>query len=153
MGWCSGTVVFDAVCDAILSNKKIDKQELLEQFISVLHDMDWDCEQESEYFNHPTVKKAFTRLGYGYYYEDDNDSDDIDISDVCVVMTGFRDAELRDAIEYAGGRVTSSVSSKTTHLLIAGKSAQDGSTKMEKARQLGVKIMTPAEFKKNYVIE
>jgi len=146
MGWCGATPIFDRVCDKLLVNGKIDKQAILEELIDVLKDMDWDCVDESQYFDHPLVKKAFYALGYDYH------DDYTDISDVCVVMTGFRDAELQRKIESAGGRVISAVSSKTTHLLIAGRSAQEGSTKMDKARQLGVKIMSPAEFKRNFYL-
>lgn len=146
MGWCSGTIIFDRVCDALLSNKKVDKAALLETLIEALKDMDWDCEGDSEYLHDPFVKAAFINLGYQDMYDDMSE----DIENVSVVMTGFRDADLQDQIELVGGRVTSSVTGKTTHLLIVGKSAEDGSSKMTKAKQLGVKIMSPAEFKNDY---
>lgn len=149
MGWCSGTLIFDQVCDVLLSNKKVDKQALLETLIEALKDMDWDCECDSEYLHDPIVKAAFINLGYQDMY--DNMPEDIE--DVSVVMTGFRDVDLQNQIELAGGRVTSSVTGKTTHLLIAGKSAEDGSSKMTKAKQLGVKIMSPAEFIADYGLE
>lgn len=70
MGWCSGTVVFDAVCDALLGeDKEVDKKYALRALIDVLHDEDWDCESESEYFNHPLVKEAFCDLGFKDFYE------------------------------------------------------------------------------------
>lgn len=68
-----------------------------------------------------------------------------ELSNVNVVMTGFRDAELQATIESMGGKVGSGVSKKTTHLLCLDPSSKSG--KMQKARELGVKIMTPDDFK------
>lgn len=59
MGWCSGTVVFDAVCDALLSEDKPDKKYAIKALIDALCDMDWDCENESDYWDHPLVKECF----------------------------------------------------------------------------------------------
>src|SRR6185312_7184751 len=63
-----------------------------------------------------------------------------------VVMTGFRDADLEKKIEQLGGRVSSGVSGKTTHLIADGKSLAEGSSKVEKAKQLGVAVMSRDEF-------
>lgn len=68
-----------------------------------------------------------------------------ELSTVNIVMTGFRDAELQENIEIRGGKVSSGVSKKTTHLLCLDPSSNSG--KMKKARDFGVKIMTPEEFK------
>lgn len=68
-----------------------------------------------------------------------------ELASVNVVMTGFRDAELQATIESMGGKVGSGVSKKTTHLLCLDPSSKSG--KMQKARELGVKIMTPDDFK------
>ena len=62
------------------------------------------------------------------------------------VLTGTltsltRDAA-KDAIEKAGGRVVSSVS-KNTDYVVAGS---DAGSKLAKAQQLGVKVLTEAEF-------
>ena len=70
MGWCSGTIVFDAVCDALLSDNK-DTEYAIKALIEALHDGDWDCEPDSEYFEHPVVKKCFIDMGYDYFYEED----------------------------------------------------------------------------------
>jgi len=59
MGWCSGTVVFDAVCDALLSEEAPDKKYAIKALIAALTDNEWDCEPESEYWNHPLVKECF----------------------------------------------------------------------------------------------
>lgn len=65
-----------------------------------------------------------------------------------VVFTGFRDADLEKTIEAAGGKVGSSVSAKTTHLLAPDTTGS--SSKFKKAKDLGVKIWTADQFKDEY---
>lgn len=65
-----------------------------------------------------------------------------------VVFTGFREPDLEKIIEAAGGKVGSGVSSKTTHLLCVDPTA--GSSKLKKAKDLGVQLMTPEQFKDTY---
>ena len=62
MGWCSATMIFDDVCDAIF-NEKADKEKILDRLIGTLHDMDWDCEMDSAYVDHPVVRKLFIERG------------------------------------------------------------------------------------------
>lgn len=71
-----------------------------------------------------------------------------DLEHLNVVMTGFRDSSLQDSIESRGGKVSSGVSKKTTHLLCMD--VNSGSSKMQKAKDQGVVIMTPDEFKLEY---
>ena len=59
---------------------------------------------------------------------------------VSFCFTGFRDKELQTAIENEGGKVVSGVSSKTTYLVTAEEDST--STKAQKAKQLGVKILS-----------
>ncbi|QDJ96365.1 DNA ligase [Xanthomonas phage Xoo-sp13] len=71
-----------------------------------------------------------------------------ELNDVTVVMTGFRDADLAAEIERRGGRIGSGVSKKTTYLLTMDASSNSGKSK--KARDLGVTVMTPDDFKDKY---
>lgn len=62
-----------------------------------------------------------------------------------IVFTGFRDKELQEAIESAGGTMQSSVSSKTT--IVVTTDPNGSSTKIKKARDLGIKILSIDEMK------
>lgn len=71
MGWCSGTGVFDAVCSALLlepSKRKNAKRKFkitdlseevttaIRRLIDALENLDWDCQSESEFWDHPLVQ-------------------------------------------------------------------------------------------------
>src|SRR3989344_4312143 len=59
-----------------------------------------------------------------------------------IVMTGFRNAEWKKLIENNDGKVTNSVSKNTTLVVYT----DTGSSKYEKAKQLGIKTMTLDDF-------
>ena len=71
-----------------------------------------------------------------------------ELSGLNVVFTGFRDPDLEKTIEGAGGKIGSSVSSKTTHLLTVDPKSNSG--KAKKARDLGVKVMSAEQFKDEF---
>ena len=71
-----------------------------------------------------------------------------ELKDVQVVMTGFRDPDLAAEIEKRGGKMGSSVSKKTTYLLTYDANSNSGKSK--KARDLGVTVMTPDDFKDKF---
>ena len=65
-----------------------------------------------------------------------------------IVMTGFRDKELIDQIEAVGGELSKSVSKNT--FIVLAKDLDETTGKLDKSRALGIKIMTPEAFKKEY---
>lgn len=69
MGWCSGTNIFDAVAEVLLDDKPIDKKSALIAVINALEDGDWDCQVESEYWDHPMVQEAM-RECHPSWFED-----------------------------------------------------------------------------------
>jgi len=71
-----------------------------------------------------------------------------DMDNLKVVFTGFRDKELEDKIMDRGGKVSTTVSGNTTHLLY--KTEENDSSKFKKAKVLGVKLMQVDKFKKLY---
>ena len=62
MGWCSATEIFDTVASAVLSDKPLDKKEVLMVVAEALRDMDWDCEQDSDYWDDTIVREIFMEL-------------------------------------------------------------------------------------------
>ena len=72
--------------------------------------------------------------------------DNLPLAGLTIVVTGTLDSlsreEANNLIEEFGGKASSSVSKKTTYVL-AGK---DAGSKLAKANQLGVKIITETEF-------
>ena len=77
MGWCSGTDVFDVVCEAMLDPENIsidqdvditsDTKGALKKIITALEEMDWDCQRESEFWDVPIVHEAFEELHPGWF--------------------------------------------------------------------------------------
>lgn len=65
-----------------------------------------------------------------------------------VVFTGVRDKDLEKKIESYGGKVTDSVSSKTTYLVVKELNGESKSSKMEKAESLKVKIVVLDDMRK-----
>lgn len=63
------------------------------------------------------------------------------------VFTGFRDKELETKIENLGGSVSTSISNKTTAIITNDINSK--SSKLQKAKQLNVKIMTKDELIKS----
>lgn len=68
-----------------------------------------------------------------------------------IIMTGFRDNSIQDALKSLGAKLGSSVSKNTFIVLVKDKDEDTG--KAEEARKLGVPLMTPDEFKQKYLIE
>jgi len=66
-----------------------------------------------------------------------------------VVFTGFRDKDLEKYIVDNGGKVSTSVSSNTT-ILVCKDGADQSSSKFQKAKKLGTKILTQSQFEKEY---
>lgn len=69
MGWCSGTVVFDAAVKAII-DPNANKKYAIKALIEALEDLDWDCQTDSDYWEHPLVKECFIELGRKDWYEE-----------------------------------------------------------------------------------
>jgi NAD-dependent DNA ligase len=61
-----------------------------------------------------------------------------------IVFTGFRNKDLEKQIEAAGGKVSSAISGKTT--LVVASNPQETSTKLNKARELNIRIMSTDDF-------
>ena len=67
-----------------------------------------------------------------------------------IIMTGFRDNSIQAALKSVGAKLGSSVSKNTFVVLVKDK--EDDTGKVADAKNLGVPIMTPEEFRQKYLI-
>jgi len=65
------------------------------------------------------------------------------------VMTGFRSADLEKSIVDRGGKCGTSVSKKTSGIIVSSKNS--GSSKEQKAEELGIPIYTKDEFIEEFI--
>ena len=70
MGWCSGTRIFDTFCAVFFDPKTTSAHEILVKIISELEMMDWDCQQDSSYWDTPAVQKAMKEIHPDWFKED-----------------------------------------------------------------------------------
>jgi NAD-dependent DNA ligase len=66
-----------------------------------------------------------------------------------IVMTGFRDVVIQEAIKNVGAKMGSSVSKNTFVVLVKDKEENTG--KAAEAKKLNIPLMTPQEFKTQYL--
>ena len=71
------------------------------------------------------------------------------LNGLTIVMTGFRDKDIKSAIESQGGKVVDAIS-KNTNILIT-KEENSTSTKVTKAEKLGVKVIDKDTFVGEYL--
>ena len=76
MGWCSGTKLFDDLCSVFFDPKLTDFGVILKRIIVAFEDMDWDCHQDSDYWDTPVVQKAMRELHPDWFEEDEEDTSD-----------------------------------------------------------------------------
>jgi DNA ligase (NAD+) len=108
----------------------------------------------TEYFASPPGKKAIEDLkGYGVKLTEDRKPSPAQLggtylSGKTFVVTGtlekYSREEIEELIKSLGGKATGSVSKKTS-FVVAGENA---GSKLDKAKQLGVPVLTEAEFQK-----
>lgn len=66
------------------------------------------------------------------------------LKDKSVVFSGFRDTALEERIKNQGGKVSTSVSKNTSMVIV--KTIEETSSKVEKAKTLGINIISKDEF-------
>ena len=139
MGWCSGTPIFDTVCEEVLELKVSQsiKERILTKLIEAMEDQDWDCQYDSDYWNDPLV---------GSLLGNDETGEVTSIEDAVVCFTGFRDAGLQEFLEGCGASVTISFTKDVTHLIAQKRSLKEGSAKIGKAIERGIWAGTVAKF-------
>jgi DNA ligase (NAD+) len=74
----------------------------------------------------------------------------VSFKDLIFVFTGFRSKILEDFITANGGKVNTSISSKTSFVI---RKDNEESTKVDKANDLGIKLVNLSDFEKEYNIK
>lgn len=121
-----------------------------EQLAAVRGIGDIIAQSVAEYFGNPSVRDLVERMrARGLRFDEPNAVQaDGPLTGTTVVITGtlpsLSRGEATALVEQAGGRVTSSVSRKTS-FLVAGEEA---GSKLDKARELGVEVIDEAELRR-----
>jgi hypothetical protein len=55
-------MIFDDVVHGLL-DENADKREVISRLIDTLEEMDWDCQMDSAYVDHPMVRELFIEHG------------------------------------------------------------------------------------------
>jgi hypothetical protein len=72
MGNCSATEIFDRVIDALIGKRGCLRTGIKE-LILALEDDDWDCQQDSEWYDNPLVNSIFKEIHPEWFEEDEED--------------------------------------------------------------------------------
>ena len=72
MGWCSGTKVFDDIAEDVLNSDLPEEAQfkVLLKLATSLEEMDWDCQCDSNYWDHPVVLEVMQFLHSDWFKED-----------------------------------------------------------------------------------
>lgn len=120
----------------------------LPDFGETLHNNihDWFCEEENRYIWEELQKMMNIEMRESEQTVTENNVRDNPFVGLTLVVTGkvepYTRSEINNMIESLGAHAGSSVSKKTDYL-ICGENA---GSKLDKARSLGITVLTPAEF-------
>jgi DNA ligase (NAD+) len=114
---------------------------------------------EVEGFSEIMADKVIDNLGYAVQFINEISKhvsflDDTRVSDILVglkyVFSGFRSKELEQSIEDRGGKIVTSVSNKTSGMIVSSKNVKS-TVKVEKAESLGIPVYTKDEFIEKFI--
>lgn len=127
------------------------KEATYEELLTVKDMGDISSRAVIEFFSNPDNKDILSRLeqaGVNFEAEEDLADMDTSLTGLTFVLTGtlpsMGRSQMEEIIRNHGGKVSGSVSKKTDYV-IAGENA---GSKLTKARQLGIKILSEDEFLK-----
>lgn len=136
-----------------IMDKKWDENKMVEKLNEIKGFSDISSNKFAENFG--TFKKFFNDLNkiINIEYlknieEEDEEEKGTQFDGEIVVFTGFRNKEWEKLIEDNGGKISSGVSGKTTLVVYSGP---DNSSKLIKAKELKIKILSDKEFEKIYI--
>lgn len=75
MGWCSATEIFDKVLAEIIDTDlpEENQERVVRVLIDALEEGDWDCQQDSSYYDHPFVREIFEDLHPDWFRDEYDD--------------------------------------------------------------------------------
>ena len=122
------------------------EQDTVSELITIVGIGDSMIQDLKNFFKIPCNLEVMKKLSAVVNIQDAQENTESEFSGKSIVFTGTlstlgRD-EAKEIIERLGGKASSSVSSKT-YLVVAGENA---GSKLEKARNLGIKIISEQEF-------
>lgn len=71
MGWCSATEIFDSIVGHLIGDSTVPVEKVIENLVTSFEDADWDCQQDSDYYDHPVVRRVFVKLHPDWFEKDE----------------------------------------------------------------------------------
>ena len=136
-----------AVPNILTLYKEISPSEFLERVMTVEGFSDKSAQRIVD--NIKWADKFITELGSFATFKDVTKVSD-NLRGMKFVFSGFRDKNLEEAVVERGGKVTTSVSSNTTGLVVVSKEGNP-TGKIKKAIDLGIDVYTKVEFLSKYI--
>ena len=135
------TQVMEAYPDLLVDYKKWSQTEFMDKLI----ELDGWEEKTSETLvtNMDEFIKFYNKIKSFITIEKKKTVKKTKLTGLTIVMSGFRDADVQEKLEGMGVKISSSVSKNTDYLVVKNQDTIDeGTGKVEKAKEAGVKIIT-----------
>ena len=133
-------IIIDNFSDIL--SMKISKKDLIDEVIDL---EGFDTKTATQFVEKLPAFKKFLKENKNITILDESDEEyDDKLKETKFVFTGFRNKKIEDFIIKNGGDVTNTVSKNTSYLVTNDKNSK--SSKIEKAKTLKVKILSPKEL-------
>lgn len=142
-------VLFRQIPNILELNEEMEKKEL----ISLVQEVDGFALKNAKKIvnNLPWAIKFVDELKLHGTFAEEQTEEKNDLAGLIIVFTGFRNKNMKEQIENRGGKVNTSVSGKTTLVVIKDEKSRK-SKKVLKAQDLNIEIITKDEFIRRYSI-
>ena len=145
MGCTRMTQVLDAYPNLLTDYKKWTKQ----QFKDKIKELNgWEDKTSTLLVNNfPAFVEFYEKIKKFVVLEKKKEIKETKLTGLKMVLSGFRDNELEEKLESIGVKVSSSVSKNTDYLVVKDNATiEEGTGKVSKAQEIGVKIITKDEL-------
>jgi DNA ligase (NAD+) len=145
MGCTRMTQVLDAYPNLLTDYKKWTKQ----QFKDKIKELNgWEDKTSTSLVNNfPAFVEFYEKIKKFVILEKKKEIKETKLTGLKMVLSGFRDNELEEKLESIGVKISSSVSKNTDYLVVKDNATiEEGTGKVSKAQEIGVKIITKDEL-------